>query len=279
MVATRRHRFSETGEVPDAKPQLSVVVPTYNETANLRPLTERLFKATREAGIECELAFADDESAGSAESAKIVETLAKEGYVVRLATRKRSEGRGLSSAVLLGFGAAEHGVVLCMDADLQHEPEAVPAVAAPVLEGRADFSVGSRNVGAGGVGFEWSAVRRAISAGATALALPLTKSTDPMSGFFCTTKKALARGTPRPVGFKIGLEIMVRCDCSRVVDVPITFREREAGESKLSAKQNVEYLIQLSQLYLFAYPATVLGVTGVGFSIFWTILALTGMIE
>ena len=167
----------------------------------------------------------------------------------------------------------------------------MPAVAAPVLEGRADFSVGSRNVGAGGVGFEWSAVRRAISAGATALALPLTKSTDPMSGFFCTTKKALARGTqrgprgdrspvvregrgetagrpgtrgarigptgpdaaatrrrpkrgnrrPRPVGFKIGLEIMVRCDCSRVVDVPITFREREAGESKLSAKQNVEY--------------------------------------
>ena len=131
--------------------QLSVVVPTYDETDNLRPLTERLFKAARAAGLDCDLLFADDESRGSGASQSIVQQLRKEGFDVRLETRARSQGRGLSSAVLLGFARAKYDTVLCMDADLQHEPESVPSVAAPVLAGRADFSVGSRHVGGGGV--------------------------------------------------------------------------------------------------------------------------------
>ena len=109
-----------------------------------------------------------------------------------------------------------------------------------------------RHVGGGGVGFEWNVVRVIISAGATLLARPLCTSTDPMSGFFCTSKQVLAKGEPRPLGFKVGLEVMVRCRCTAVEDVPITFRERTAGESKLSAKQNVEYLQQLAGLYWFA---------------------------
>jgi len=144
--------------------------------------------------------------------------------------------------------------VLCMDADLQHEPESVPAVAAPVLNDGADFSVGSRHVGGGGLGFEWSLIRRVISAGATSLAWPLSGSSDPMSGFFCLSKATLARGATsciNTMGFKIGLELMVRCRCQTVVDVPITFRERVAGESKLSMKQNVLYLRQLASLYAF----------------------------
>lgn len=229
------------------------MVPTYNETENLRPLTERLFKAAEGADLDVELLFADDESAGSEASARIVEALAAEGYNAKMHTRPRSQGRGLSSAVLLGFRRATNDVVVCMDADLQHEPEAVPAVCGPVLRGDAEFSVGSRNVGDGAIGFEWSWVRRALSSGATALAAPLSPSTDPMSGFFCVTKAVLDRGTCNPVGFKIGLEIMVRCRCHPVVDVPITFRDRERGESKLSAKQNVEYVVQLGWLYLFAF--------------------------
>ena len=115
-------------------------------------------------------------------------------------------------------------------------------------------------MGGGGVGFEWNVVRVIISAGATLLARPLCTSTDPMSGFFCTTKQQLAKGEPRPLGFKVGLEVMVRCRCTSVTDVPITFRERTAGESKLSAKQNVEYLQQLAGLYWFALRYEVLAV-------------------
>eukprot|EP00967_Tisochrysis_lutea_P139784 scaffold254407_cov30-Tisochrysis_lutea.AAC.2 len=244
-----------------APPELSVVVPAYDEALNIEPLTRRLFAATREAGLRVELLIADDESPGSAETERQVAKLAAEGFNVRLHARKRAEGRGLSSAVLLGFAAAAGPVVLCMDADLQHEPEAVPAVAAPVLAGVADFAVGSRNVGGGGVGFEWSLLRRIISHGATLLAVPLSGSSDPMSGFFCLSKETLARGKGAGInarGFKIGLELMVRCRCRRVVDVPITFRDRVAGESKLSMKQNVEYVLQLIDLYIFRFGIAVL---------------------
>merc|ERR1711907_914615 len=198
--------------------ELSVVVPTYNETKNIRPLCERLFKACRAANITVDLWYMDDESSGTPETEKIVEELRKEGFSASIHVRRKGEGRGLSSAVLLGFDRAKYDTMLCMDADLQHEPEAVPGVAAPVLNGDAEFSMGSRYVSGGGFGFEWSFIRRAISLGATALCKPLTSCTDPMSGFFCVNKATLARGRDsiNPIGFKIALEIMVRCRCKKV---------------------------------------------------------------
>jgi len=231
--------------------QVSVIVPAYNETENIRPLCERLFKATKGAGVEAEMIVVDDESAGSEETAKIVKKLESEGHPVRIHCRKKKEGRGLSSAVLLGFELAKYQVILCMDADLQHEPESVPDVAKPVLTREAEFAIGSRHVAGGGLGFEWSMIRQVISMGASLLAYPLAASTDPMSGFFCTRKDILARGRKNinPIGFKIGLEVMVRCRCATVQDVGITFQERIHGESKLSAKQYQLYLQQLASLY------------------------------
>jgi len=230
---------------------LSVIVPTYNETENIRPLCERLFRATKDAGIAAELVVVDDESSGSGETAKIVHELHTEGHAVRIHCRKRYEGRGLSSAVLLGFQKAAHSTILCMDADLQHPPESVPDVARPVLEDEAEFSVGSRHAEGGGVGFEWSLSRRIISKGATMLAWPLATASDPMSGFFCTTKQVLERGEGRinPVGFKICLEIMVRCRCRPICEVGFTFQERASGESKLDARTSARYLEQLAHLY------------------------------
>lgn len=232
--------------------QLSVIIPTFNEVGNVRPLCERLFKATKAAGLDVELVVVDDESPGSAETEKITKDLATEGYSVRGHFRKKTEGRGLSSAVLLGFKMAIHPYVLCMDADLQHEPEAVPSVARPVLEGQAEFAVGSRYVAGGGVGFEWSILRRVVSLAATMIAWPVAPAYDPMSGFFCVSKDVLKRGDGRisPIGWKIGLEVMARCNCRPVVDVPITFQSREAGESKLTMKEYVNYGKQLGQLYV-----------------------------
>jgi len=233
------------------KRALSVVVPTYNETENVRPLCERLFKKVKSINLETELIIVDDESTGSEETEKIAKQLAAEGHPVRIHCRKRSEGRGLSSAVLLGFKLAVHPFLLCMDADLQHEPESVPDVAQPVMDGTAEFSVGSRHVDGGGVGFEWSMLRRLVSRGATLLAWPVAACSDPMSGFFCVSKEVLQRGDGRfnLIGFKIGLEIMVRCRCHPTKDVAITFQKRTAGESKLSAKQYKLYLEQLVGLY------------------------------
>jgi len=243
-----------------AKQELSVIVPAYNETDNIRPLCERLFVATKAAGLVTECLIMDDESPGSAETEKIVKALAQEGHPVRIHCRKKTEGRGLSSAVLLGFQMAKYPYVLCMDADLQHEPESVPSVAAPVLDGAAEFAIGSRHVDGGGVGFEWSVLRRVVSQGATLLAWFLAQSTDPMSGFFCVSKDVLKRGEGQlnPIGFKIGLEIMVRCRCYPVQDVAITFQERAAGESKLSAKQYKLYVEQLLSLYVAKFGAALL---------------------
>jgi len=255
MVERRRGGTGDGAKRADGQKELSVIVPTYNETENIRPLAERLFKATKEAGLTVEMLIVDDESAGSEETVKIAKALTGEGLPVRIHCRKKSEGRGLSSAVLLGFKMAKYPVLLCMDADLQHEPESVPAVAQPVMEGTAEFAIGSRHVEGGGVGFEWSPLRRAVSFGATLLAWFLAPSTDPMSGFFCVSREVLKRGEGKlnPIGFKIGLEIMVRCRCKPVKDVAITFQERNAGESKLSAKTYKLYLEQLLSLYIALY--------------------------
>ena len=85
------------------------------------------------------------------------------------------------------------------------------------------------------------------------------RCSDPMSGFFCTSEEVYARGKDKvnAVGFKISLELMVRCQANPVQDVPITFRERVAGESKLTMKQNIEYIKQLMVLYWAMYPMLV----------------------
>lgn len=145
-----------------------------------------------------------------------------------------------------------------MDADLQHEPESVPDVAAPVLGG-AEFSVGSRFVEGGSIGKDWPCHRRLISGVATMLAKPLAPTSDPMSGFFCLRKDVFQRGVDslQVSGFKISLELMARCRVSSVADVPITFRERVAGESKLTMKQNIQYLQQLAHLYMHRFAAVI----------------------
>ncbi|GBG28732.1 Dolichol-phosphate mannosyltransferase [Hondaea fermentalgiana] len=238
---------------------LSVVVPCYEEALNVRPLCERLFAATRGAGIEAELLLVDDFSGnGTEDTREVVKALKKEGFNVNLEVRMPEQGKGLSSAVVHGLKLAKHETMLVMDADLQHEPESVPDVAGPILRGEADFTVGSRHV-EGGKAEDFPLVRQLISFVATALAYPLTASTDPMSGFFCISKTTFNRGRDslNPMGYKIGLELMVRCRCETIKDVPITFRDREAGESKLTMKQNLYYLQHLAHLYWFKYAPLV----------------------
>lgn len=243
-----------------ARTQLSVIVPTYNEVDNVKPLCERLFAAGKKHNLEIDLLLMDDESVGSEQTKAIVDTLAKE-YAIRIHCRKKSEGKGLSSAVLLGLFKAKFDVMLVMDADLQHEPESAPLVAAPVLENKADFSVGSRNVEGGGIGGDWPLHRRLISKVANLLAYGVAPCSDPMSGFFCLDKQTLARAHKAQIntmGFKIGLELMVKCGCTKVTEVPITFQDRVAGESKLTMKQNFEYAVHVLQLYWHKYGVLLL---------------------
>ncbi len=240
---------------------VSVVLPCFEEAENVRELVARLLVAMRGADLRTEVVLVEDVSAhptrGTAATRAVVEALRRELLPgsdddVRLLVRPREAGRGLSSAVLEGLCAARHPVLVVMDADLQHEPESAPHVAAPVLEGVADFCIGSRNVANARVE-DWPFHRQVISWAATFAALPLTACADPLSGFFSLSRATLERGLKRglnPLGYKVGLELIVRCDCRRVQEVPIRFRERKQGESKLTLAQTVFYMQHLCHLYL-----------------------------
>eukprot|EP00300_Choanocystis_sp_HF-7_P041342 c8057_g1_i1.p1 GENE.c8057_g1_i1~~c8057_g1_i1.p1 ORF type:complete len:281 (+),score=55.31 c8057_g1_i1:1-843(+) len=244
----------------ELRKELSVVVPTYEEAMNIDELCKRVFKAVTKEGITAELVIVDDFSGkGTEDTVKVVKQLQDQKYDIRIIVRRPEQGRGLSSAVVLGLDEAKFDTMLVMDADLQHEPESVPAIAAPIFDKRADFSLGSRNTEGGKVQ-DWPLHRKIISGGATALALPLANCSDPMSGFFSIDKATYKKGRKglNPMGYKIGLELMVRCRCKKIMEVPITFRDRAKGESKLTMKQNILYLRHLLHLYWFRYPALLL---------------------
>ena len=99
---------------------------------------------------------------------------------------------------------------------------------------------------------DWGLFRFLNSQVATLLARPLTSISDPMSGFFALPRSVFERARePSPLGYKIGLELLVRCEARNVREIPIHFANRTRGESKLTAKQQLLYLQHLARLYRF----------------------------
>jgi dolichol-phosphate mannosyltransferase len=226
---------------------LTVVVPTYQEVANIPLLVERL-KAVREQGqLELDLLLMDDDSRDG--SAELVERMALPW--VKLITR--TADRGLSQAVLDGLRRSRSDVLAVMDADLSHPPETLPKMLAQLAAG-ADFVVGSRFVEGGTTDDDWGLFRWLNSRVATLLALPLTTIKDPMSGFFMLRRSTFEAGREfNPVGYKIGLELYVKCHCRNAREVPIHFADRQLGKSKLTLKEQLRYLRHIRRLYQYRF--------------------------
>ena len=252
----------------DALPAVSIVVPTYCEADNLPTLIERVFAATTDAGLQAEMIVVDDNSQDDTE--RIVTELG-ERYPVRLVVRRTE--RGLSSAVLRGFEDAKSHTLVVMDADLQHPPESIPELVAALHRDDCDFVYGSRYVKGGRIVGNWTWFRRLNSWTATMFARPLAKLTDPMSGFFALHRRTWERSAKLdPIGYKIALELFIKGGCSKPAEVPITFGTRQAGESKLSLKEQIKYLQHLARLYRFRYPV------GSGLAVFVVVVALGAII-
>jgi len=234
----------------DSSPAVSIVVPTFEEAPNIAPLVERIFAALAPTNIRAEVLIVDDNSRDG--TVEIVEELATR-FPVEILVRPKE--KGLSSAVLAGFAAARSPMLLVLDADLQHPPELIPQFVGQLWADQADFVIGSRYHPDGSVERSWPWWRLAGSKLATALAKPLTPVSDPLSGFF-----ALARASWQgaadldPIGYKIALELYVKCRCSRPAELPIQFAARTAGRSKLGGAVVLRYLIHLAKLYRFRYP-------------------------
>ena len=228
-------------------PTLTVVVPTYREAENLPLLLERLAGVRAEHGLEMDVLIMDDNSRDGSE-----EAVAEAGHEwARLVVRTGQ--RGLSPAVLDGLKMARGEVVVVMDADLSHPPERIPDMLRALESGK-EFVMGSRYVPGGTTDAGWGVYRWLNSKIATLMARPLTRVKDPMSGFFAMRRADLERAAYlNPVGYKIALELIVKCRLRDVGEVPIHFADRQLGESKLNLKEQLRYLQHLRRLYLFRY--------------------------
>ena len=159
---------------------------------------------------------------------------------------RRPGKAGLASAVLAGFAQARGDILLVMDADLSHPPEAVPRLAAAIEEG-ADLAVGSRYVKGGGTE-DWPLKRRVVSRAACLMGNVLVPIRDCTSGFFAIRRSSLDGVKLNPIGFKIGFEVMARAHYNKAVEVPYVFRDRELGKSKFGRREILQYLVQLGQV-------------------------------
>ncbi len=211
--------------------ELSIVVPTFNERANIALLVERL--RTVLDGIAWEVIFVDDDSPDG--TAEHIRSISQSDLRVRCL--QRIGRRGLSTACIEGILASSAPYVAVMDADLQHDDRLLPRMLDVLQREGCDLAVGSRYVPGGGVG-SWDSKRVRISAFANWLSRALCKVeiADPMSGFFMFRRPAFdaAVRNMSGQGFKILLDFLASSSRPLAVrELPYHFAERQFGESKL----------------------------------------------
>ncbi len=224
-------------------PDLSIVVPTYNERERLAELVDAVIAAGTTAGLAVEIVIVDDNSPDG--TGVLADELAK---TRPMRVVRRAGKLGLGTAVVAGFAVATAPVVGVMDADFSHPPALVPVLFAAMTSTNADVVVGSRYV-PGGSTPNWPWSRRLLSRVGCLLARPIAPIRDAASGFFLIRADLARTVRIQAGGFKICLELLVRGAPNRVVELPYRFDDRELGESKMSLREAAGYLIQLRDLY------------------------------
>jgi dolichol-phosphate mannosyltransferase len=245
QAAFDRHSVS-TEAVPASAPAplLCVVVPTFDEKDNVEELVERIGGALK--GTHWEILFVDDDSPDG--TAAAVRSLANRDPRVRCL--HRIGRRGLSSACVEGFLASSAPYVAVIDGDLQHDERILPLMLLRLAQGDVDIVVGSRHVDGGDIG-EWSRKRAAMSRFATRLSRFVTRADlhDPMSGYFMMRRDCFMTlvHSLSNIGFKILLDIFASAPQPlRFVELPYSFRDRQAGESKFDSAAMWDYAMLLA---------------------------------
>jgi dolichol-phosphate mannosyltransferase len=265
--------------------ELSLIIPTYNESHNLPILIPSLIQLLDDTIPDrYELIVVDDNSPDKTWEVAINLT----ARYRQLKVMRRESEKGLSTAVIRGWQVAKGRILGVIDADLQHPPEILWQLWQEMQRG-ADLAVASRHVEGGGVS-EWNLMRRFLSRGAQMLGLIIlpevvSRLSDPMSGYFMIRRDTIAGKVLSPVGYKILIEVVARGRIRWIGEVGYVFQERQAGASKVTWKQYLEYIRHLLQLRLDLLPVqrfVRFGITGfsgvfVDFGIFYwlrTILEL-----
>ena len=232
-------------------PELTIVIPTLNERDNIEPLLERLARTLD--GISWEALFVDDDSGDG--TLDVLHALSRRSDQVRFI--RRVGRRGLTSACIEGLAASSAPYLAVMDADMQHDEALLAEMLTILKSGDTELVNGSRYISGGGVG-NWNAGRHRLSQIGTRLGQSILKThlTDPLSGFFMLRRELFEEAVDRMsgLGFKILLDLVssLRRTVS-VRELPYTFRERSAGESKLDTLVSLEYLLLLLHKTLGRY--------------------------
>jgi len=226
-----------------------VVVPTYNEADNLRPLAAAILAALPAATI----LVVDDSSPDG--TGRIADELAAADP--RIWVRHRPAKQGLGRAYLDGFSVALSGdadIVVQMDADFSHDPVALPSLVGPIERGEADLVIGSRYTAGGGV-VDWGLGRRLISrCGSLFARIVLGLSPNDLTGGFKAWRASTLSGIPfdgvHAGGYVFQIEMTFRASRAgaRIREVPITFQDRRVGQSKMSRRIVVEAFVVVVQL-------------------------------
>ncbi len=224
-----------------APAELTVVLPTYNESENVPLVVELLDKAL--AGVVWEVIVVDDNSPDG--TSQVTADIAQNDPRVRII--QRIGRRGLSGACIEGMLASSARYVAVMDADLQHDESLLPKMLEALRSQHYDICVASRHVEGGDVGTGLSSVRAWGSNLANNLARKFLKVelSDPMSGFFMLRRDKFVELAPNlsSQGFKIMLDIVASGKGTlRIKELPFVFRERQHGESKLDTLVTMDYL-------------------------------------
>ena len=238
-----------------AIPEVGVVVPTRNEQENIRPLVASLRDALR--GLHVEVIFvddSDDDTPGVIEDA--AGTMNSSLFRIELEHRVAGGARagGLATAVVQGLNRARAEYVAVIDADLQHPPEQLRVLYDQAVAQQADLVVASRYLKGGSYQGLAGVGRRCISVGlkwTAKLLFPeqLWRISDPLGGFFLLRRSLLADVSLRPIGYKILLELLIRCPWRHVLEVPYHFRTRAHGQSKANLQQGIRALQHMQRLW------------------------------
>ena len=264
------------------EPDLSIILPTFNESKNIAPLLRRIIEVFKSDNKSYECIFVDD---SKDETARVIIEEAKKYSNVYLIKREGDEARsGLTQAFFKGFQSARGKKVVCMDTDLQHPPEKIPELIESMEKTQADIVVASRYTDGGSSSGLSDVYRKFVSKFTTRFVwflLPSTRlTTDPMTGFFALKKDLIDDVNLSSSGFKILTEMLVMKKGLKVVDIPFEFGKRIHNDSKTSLMQGVRFFKDVSKMFVrestgseFIKHILVLPV----FFLFYVILTLIGL--
>jgi dolichol-phosphate mannosyltransferase len=249
QTENQEYRYAIQEDQPDSI-ELSVIIPTRNETRNIKPLLDGLANAL--VGVGCEVLFVDDSTDSTADV--IRQHQQDYPFPIMVIARPPARRTGLSSAVVEGLIAARGKWVCIMDADLQHPPEMIPRLLNQANRSGADLVVASRQADfLGPVGL--NRLRALTSQLLTILArfvFPrvLKNVSDPLTGFFLIRRSTVDTTILQPEGFKILLEILARHPDLRVTELHFIFAPRQEGQSKADLQEGMRFFRHLIRLRL-----------------------------